>query len=876
MPRVLFLLLTLLPGLLIGQGAWTPPNADASFPRSLIKQQEIPALHAHLQIPENFALFNQLWNDLQSYNPGSGNFVSDGARRNAARRAKNAAFFLLLDRKPDAGQLVPLTPADRDDLRDFSIWLLEHMNTDVASFPDLGGYLWRSNEITNNVLAYDLLKGAGVADSLLATSKNLLVEYCGNLHGEVEFNFFNLGFFGLHVDNHALRTAGALGLAAVILSDEGNTDTDRQPTRWFQTALYNIDNLLWRSGARQSEPGQMGGYSEGPHYLRFGMKHVLPFYHALGNFIPDTTFTVDFNGDVRSVSHPWHDDNYDRLFEWTMRIRMPDGRSPSLEDCFVATAWEELAIWENPALSPKVDYSRWHPIQPNSLWEMLHHSSDDVVADYLASMTMDQTATFDLLQVLPRSGNVVFRSGWDSTATYLHLTAKNGLARSAAQGHNQADDGSFMLAAHGEILALDAGYLKWDRRDEVGNATNHSMVLVDGQGPATGSIGNANGADTYAENAFDLLDLDYAEVRTAYRGANIRRKVLMLRRNHFIIADQLSSGQPHTYRWQLHGYGLEGGDSLTGYFEWDGANGRATYHKNNASLAVITVADGGGLNYSRATAIHEWRYDSLQEHTAFYADATGAEAQFLSAMMPYAADTPAVAILGNPADGAVVLQTYGYTDVATVSGYAAGTAAGLSGDLIGNADLLLYSTDPNGDFAHLFMENGTEMNLGGTLPCSTDIAMDLALEVRDSAQYAGFAGAAGTIWLQNLAFEPLSVNGLHVSNWQYHIPSQTLIITTDAPTYFLIHEGVVASSEQPQLQQNLLCWPNPSNDKIAVLLPEASGQLEIRDVRGKLLHRQTIDHKSPEIEVSEFPAGLYLLRWETQDGKSLTGKFLVE
>lgn len=874
MTRFAFFLFLLLPFLSQAQGAWTPANGDASFPRTLCKTQEIPAILNHIQQAENFGLFTALWNDLLSYNPGAGNFVSDGARRNAARRAKNAAFFLLIDRKPDNGALVSLSPSDKVYLQDRAIFLLEHINTAVAQFPNLGGYLWRSNEITNNVIAYDLLKGAGVPDSLLTTSKDLLIEYCGNLHGEIEFNFLNLGFFGLHVDNHALRTCGALGLAAVVLSDESNSDSDRQPWKWFETSLYNIDNVLWQSPVRQSEENMLGGYSEGPHYLRFGMKHVLPFFHALGNFVPDTTFNVSFNGDPRNVDHPWHDDNYDRLFEWIARIRMPDGRSPSLEDCFVATAWEELAIWEKPEYCPKVDYSRWHPIQPNSLWEMLHHSSDDVVADYLCSMTSDQTQEFDLLQVLPNSGNVVFRSGWDSTATYLHFSAKNGLARSSAQGHNQADASSFMLSAHGEILALDAGYLKWDRRDEVGKAENHSMVLVDGSGPATGSIANANGADAYAENDFDLRDLDYAEVRTAYQGTDIVRKALMLRRNHFLLADQMSSGQSHTYRWQLHGYGLENGDSLTGYFDWDGANGRGLYRKNDALLEVVTVADGGNVTYSRATADHEWRYDSLQQHTAFYADVAGSNAAFLSAMVPYATDTPMVSILGNPSDGAVVVQAGGYTDVATVSGMAAASSVGLVGDLVSDGGVAVYSVDQNGDFAHFFMENGSEMTLGNGDVCSTSVAMDLALEVRDSAMYTGFASTAGTVWLPGLEFEPLSVNGLHVSSWQYDIPSQTLVIVMDDEGYFNIHEGVVIGVEE-EMEGEMKIWPVPAQDVLKVALDEAQGRLLVIDALGRTARSVNVNTMETQINVQSLRPGIYGLIWVLPDGRRHSRKFLV-
>ena len=46
-----------------------------------------------------------------------------------------------------------------------------------------------------------------------------------------------------------------------------------------------------------------------------------------------------------------------------------------------------------------------------------------------------------------------------------------------------------MLHAQGQLLALDPGYLSYERRAEVGQATNHNLVLVDGAGPALGTPG---------------------------------------------------------------------------------------------------------------------------------------------------------------------------------------------------------------------------------------------------------------------------------------------------------------------------------------------------------------------------------------------------
>ncbi|MDQ3535821.1 MAG: heparinase II/III-family protein, partial [Bacteroidota bacterium] len=77
----------------------------------------------------------------------------------------------------------------------------------------------------------------------------------------------------------------------------------------------------------------------------------------------------------------------------------------------------------------------------------------------------------------------------------MHLHAEKGRALLETDGHNQADETSFIIHSHGQLLALDPGYLSWGRRNELGNAQNHNMVLINGVGPSKGEPGNTNGAE---------------------------------------------------------------------------------------------------------------------------------------------------------------------------------------------------------------------------------------------------------------------------------------------------------------------------------------------------------------------------------------------
>lgn len=857
--------------LLSAQGSWNPPGADLSHPRTLLKTQEIPAAQAYLSHPVIYPLYQSLWNQVQTFTPG--NMTVDGHRRNAAHAAKNCAFILLLDRKPVGGNLDTLTVAEADFLRSKSISLLNMINTFVEAYPNIDKYLWRSNEITDNAIAYDLLKGAGVPQDSLNTARDLIQEFAGNLHEEVEFDLFNLGFFSLHVDNHALRTSGALGLAAIALNDAQSTDAHDQPQSWINAAMYNIDNVLWRDADAQSAPGVIGGYSEGSHYVRFGMKHVLPFVHAMGNFLPDTSLSYSFDGNTRSIANPWYSEDFRNIFRWIMKVRMPDGTMPALEDANVMVAFPEATILEDPALAFPTTYTWFHPDQPNTLWRQLHYSSDDITADYIASMTQPAPQPDSLFLALPESGNMVMRSGWDSLALYLHFSAKNGRAREAGKGHNQADASSFILHAYGQLLALDPGYLKWDRRDEVSNAQNHSMILVDSLGPVNGSTLAGGDADAFVENTIDLRDLDYGEIRTAYEGANIVRKPLFVRKSYYLLGDFVSSSQPHTYTFQLHGYGLEAGDSIHGNYTHLPSQNRGMWTRNGVTLLAQATATGGLDQFTRQTNIHELRYDSMQEHTTLLADKIGNDAAFLTALMPFVNDTPQVQTLCATDCGALMVETSGYTDVAFTSGLVQANATGLSGDLVSDAGMAFYSEDSTGGFAQLLCEEGTVMTLGADSLCFSSVSMDLAFSKLDAMNYEGWASAPATVRLFDLNFVPGSVLGVGVNSWSYNANDNVLSIVFGQGGRFTVHEAVIIGLPGAAPQEDLLIWPNPASGRVH-LRTVSGGELCIYDVRGRLMRKISVAEGHSEVDLDGLSQGLYLAVL-LRDGKKVAARKIM-
>ncbi|HEX2900680.1 MAG TPA: T9SS type A sorting domain-containing protein, partial [Bacteroidia bacterium] len=681
----------------------------------------------------------------------------------------------------------------------------------------------------------------------------------------------------LHVDNHTLRACGALGMSAVVLNDVTSTSADGQPNKWIQTALWNIDNVLWRSNVRQSDPGQIAGYSEGPHYLRFGMRHCLEFFHAMGNFAPDATFSVSFDGSTRNVRHPFYDPNFELLWEWVMRIRMPDGRDPQIEDSFAQTFNADMTLTGQSRFRPTYHGSRFNPAAPTTLEDQLHHSSDDIVADFISAMTPPTTDTFPLLQVLPQSGDIVMRSGWDTTSTYLHIAAKNGRTRSSANGHNHVDVTGFILHARGQELAIDPGYLKWDRRDEVDGPSHHNMILVNGAGPTEATTGVAGDADGFAGGEFDFKNMDYAEVSTTYQGAGIVRKPLFVRSDYFLIADEVTAASPNSYQFQLHALGLEGGDSTHGSFVLDSIGSGGTWSKNGVNLRAVVTANGGLTSLGRATQIHELRYDSMETHTVLHANKNAvSNANFLAALIPYENDSPDVALLCGLGCDAIRVRRGGFVDVASLRASVPASETGLAQDLTANAQMAFYSESSTGEFSQFLIENGTLLKYGAdTLGYATQAA-NWALGKMDSTIYEAYAGATATYYVYHLGFVPGSVLGFGtVQSWQYDLGLDRLEIVIGTPGRFTIHKDVIIGGESGAGEKVLTIWPNPGNGHVQVRTLAQNGTLEVMALDGRQVFAQVFAQSTFDLDLHGLPLGIYLIRVKDAEGNVIGVEKLV-
>ena len=156
--------------------------------------------------------------------------------------------------------------------------------------------------------------------------------------------------------------------------------------------------------------------------------------------------------------------------------------------------------------------------------------------------------------VVPGVGWGVLRAGWEQDDLLLVCVANN-----SSQGHSHYDQNSFVLSAGSGWILTDPGYQNYGGGNaaEYTTAYGHSTVYVDGKsqsvkGGATlrtlldgASLSALRGsaAGAYTDPALNLFDRTFFLVRS---GGAV----------YYVIADDLSATDAHTYSWVLNSQNL--------------------------------------------------------------------------------------------------------------------------------------------------------------------------------------------------------------------------------------------------------------------------------------------------------------------------------
>lgn len=587
-------------------GEWIPSNTKLSNPRSLMSDGEYEDIIRFIELPEQMPLYSGICSSVNNTVP-AGNEASND-RRSRARLAKNCAFVVYIGKTVENNVLRDLSDSESDRLIDKSILLLKQLNTSV---PELSisspnayeDWQWRSKELMDMLCAYDLLKGKGLTTADLDTARYNLLRFSARLYEQATKSILGLTFFGTVKNNHALMTAGALGLSAIVLSDIVSAKSNEQPKLWFEVSLSAINDILWKAQNSQSNSDGTSGYSEGPYYLRYAMLNVLPFIKSLSHYVPDTNFTIG----AESIRHPFYDTRYLNLIKWAIGILQPDGNFPAIGDTYINMGFPESALMGNSNLV--------FPFTPQEMSAQLQ-STVDLRANYIAAHTKPERTQQNGLTVWNDAGSAVIRTADTKSPTYIHALAKNGKARTSGAGHSQADASSFVLWNNGKTMALDAGYVQYSKRNEVGNASNHNMILVDGEGPPIGQPLNAGNADAFFRNSFTLPNIHYVDIETSYNQASISRSIISIADSFILVSDYVKANTPKEYTFQLHGNGKYNGNEQTGLCTFENVNGgiRASWQKDSAQLDAVIVSTNE-KNSRLDSAVHEEMYNVTGTHS---------------------------------------------------------------------------------------------------------------------------------------------------------------------------------------------------------------------------------------------------------------------
>ncbi|MEL6988462.1 MAG: hypothetical protein AAGK97_11615, partial [Bacteroidota bacterium] len=473
--RIIYIILILLTlNKVHTQGNFTPPEADLTFPRTILAIDQIEMLKNRLTEFDRKLQYESIvrnaFLEIETDN------VSNGGRIKRAAQAREIAFVLLFNLKLEDNNYLPLDNTDRQILISKCFELLNSINDSIQVLSGWTFYNdWqnRTKEIIHYLIAYDLMMAVPDHNLDLEAIREKLQAYVGNLYMLATDTYPrpipgpDLEFFSFNLNNHGVMMSGALGLAAIVLAEAESPDPNFQPQSWINAAMWNLDNTLWRADGllkRVSEPDVLAGYAEGPNYFAYGFENAFPFIKAMWNFLPDENREYSFyeynlvtggrQTIARTIRNPWYDESYERLYDWANIIRMPGGGSPAIHDSYLNLNIQGVGLVGREENYIKSDFQTFGTLMNRT--------------QFLASDITGNNYDLPLFQALPEAGSLIFRNTYDDPkGTYMHVIAKNGVALEGAKAHHQADVGSFQLYYNQSDMIYDSGYPGADQRANI-------------------------------------------------------------------------------------------------------------------------------------------------------------------------------------------------------------------------------------------------------------------------------------------------------------------------------------------------------------------------------------------------------------------------
>ncbi len=451
---------------------------------------------------------------------------------------------------------------------------------------------------------FDWLKASGLLDeTLLGAVQKSVVELVTRIEHEATVGPMMV-LLSLAQNNHNVKVYGAIGLAGMVFPHEPLA------ARWFQRGITEV-----RYYFLDFQTTADGGYAEGPNYLNYCLGEGLSLLWAYHRFTGgEESFVHNFfdTREVQEVVYQWVADPLlepllKELFLWPLKIMMPGGLAPNIDDANLsAVSGGYLAVlFDAPVFL-------WH-------WELPgvgrpSSSGIDLAPDIFALLDEAMESApplFETDMLLAEAGNCVLRSGFGEFAEYALMLGEHGKIRQHGQGHEHPDALQVLLHARGEYLLLDSGYISWEEKDAVAHPAHHNLILVDGEGPPDSEY-TGIGSDAFLSGLHgDNQGYKGCHGETSYAGATFRRDLLVTPHEVIIVVDRVEAPEAEELELLWHG---NGGASSGGQFL---GNVRGGAWIRSAASLVITVAGGKeSANCDSVTQKHAFTHGVALEHIA--------------------------------------------------------------------------------------------------------------------------------------------------------------------------------------------------------------------------------------------------------------------